>query len=139
MLTLEGPQPAKPTDPLRLDLITDCDRLAASPRDPKRPRGIDGLEAYNIDIVPALTACRDAMRQYPDVARFAFQAGRIASAQKDAVRARQLYEQAASLGSAIAMDDLGRMYVLGDGVAKDPVAARKWFELAANAGVAEAA
>jgi TPR repeat protein len=129
-------QPAKPTDTMRLDLVTDCDRLAASSRDPSRPRGIDGVEMMNIDTVPALTACRDAMRQYPDVARFVFQAGRIATAQKDAVRARQLYEQAASLGSGTAMVNLGAMSLAGDGIAKDPVAARKWFEMAANSGVA---
>src|ERR1700722_16602442 len=28
---------AEPTDPLRLDLVTDCDRLAANPEDPQHP------------------------------------------------------------------------------------------------------
>ena len=128
-------QPAKLTDPLRLDLVTDCDRLAASPKDPTRPRGIDGVEEFKVDIVPALSACRDAMRQYPEVARFAFQAGRIATLQKDAVRARQLYEQAASLGSAPAMNNLAALYERGDGVAQNHDEARKWFEMAAKGGV----
>ena len=128
-------QPAKLTDPLRLDLVTDCDRLAASPKDPTRPRGIDGVEEVKVEIVPALTACRDAMRQYPEVARFAFQAGRIAAIQKDAVRARQLYEQAASLGSAAAMNNLAVLYDQGDGVARDHNEARKWLEMAAKGGV----
>lgn len=131
-------QRAKPADALRLDLVTDCDRLAASPADPTRPRKIDGVATEKVDIVPALTACRDAMRQFPDVARFAYQAGRIASIQKDSVRARQLYEEAASLGSAAAMNNLGAIYEQGNGVAKDRAAARKWFDLAAKGGVAVA-
>jgi hypothetical protein len=128
-------KPAKSTDPLRLALVTDCDRLAASPKDPSRPRGVDGVEESKVDIVSALTACRNAMRQYPDVARFTYQAGRIATIQKDAVRARQLYEQAASLGSAAAMNNLGALYERGDGVAQDHNAAQKWFEKAAAGGV----
>jgi TPR repeat protein len=127
--------PAAPSDPLRLDLITDCDRLAASPRDPSRPRGIEGVADNKVDIVPALTACREAMRQYPDVGRFAFEAGRIATLQGDHARARPLYEQAASLGSAVAMNNLGVLYMQGETVPKDPVRALKWFEMAANAGV----
>jgi hypothetical protein len=58
------------SDSLRLDLVTDCDRLAALPSDPQAPPSIPGiLSPYQIDIVPALTACNAAMRQYPDVAR----------------------------------------------------------------------
>jgi TPR repeat protein len=127
--------PATPADPLRLDLVTDCDRLAASPKDPSRPKGIDGIEETKVDIVPALTACRDAMRQYPEVARFPYQAGRIATIQKDQLRARQLYEQAASLGSPAAMNNLAALYDRGDGVAQDRNEARKWFEMAAKGGV----
>jgi len=126
---------AQSTDSLRLDLITDCDRLAASPTDPQRPKGIAGVPATEIDIVAALAGCRDAMRQFPEVARFTFQAGRIASIQKDFVRARQLYEQAASMGSAAGMNNLGAMYNAGNGVGIDYAEARKWFQKAADGGV----
>jgi hypothetical protein len=45
----------------------------------------------DIQIVPALAACNQAMRQHPDVSRFVFQAGRVAQAQKDyAARAAAL-------------------------------------------------
>jgi hypothetical protein len=49
----------------------------------------------DIQIVPALAACNQAMRQHPDVSRFVFQAGRVAQAQKDYALAPQLYEKAA--------------------------------------------
>jgi TPR repeat protein len=125
----------KPSDPLRLDLVTDCDRFAASPLDPSRPRKIDGVATEKVDIVAALSACRESMREFPDVARFAYQAGRVASIQKDYIRARRLYEQAASLGSAAGMNNLGVLYDQGNGVAKDPAEARKWYEIAAKGGV----
>ena len=46
-----------PAETLRPDLMTDCDRLAASPGDPQRPPTVAGVSLDKIDIVPALTAC----------------------------------------------------------------------------------
>jgi TPR repeat protein len=126
----------EPSDQLRLDLVTDCDRLAANPADPQRPRSVAGVRINQIDIVPALTACNTAMRQFPDVARFAYQAGRIAAFQKDYVLARQLYEKAAAAGEAGSMTNLGILFLNGLGVPKDFVEARKWYEKAAAAGAA---
>jgi TPR repeat protein len=126
------------TDPLRLDLITDCDRLAANPMDPQKPKGVAGVPTAKIDIVAALAACRDAMRQFPEVARFTYQAGRIATAQKDYLHARQLYEQAASMGSAAGMNNLGLMYRAGNGVGIDYAEAHKLFAQAADGGFAPA-
>ena len=128
--------PAQP--PLQRDLVTDCDRLAASADDPQRPPGVAGVAIDKIDIVPALAACNAAMRRYPDVARFVFQAGRVASAQKDYVVARQLYEKAAAAGSAAAMSNLGNLFYHGNGAPKDYAEARKWFEKAAAVGIAVA-
>jgi TPR repeat protein len=124
------------SDPLRLDLATDCDRLAANPEDPQRPRSVAGVRINQIDIVPALTACNAAMRRFPDVARFAYQAGRIAHSQKDYVLARQLYEKAAAAGEAGSMDNLGNLFQHGLGVPKDFLEAREWYQKAAAAGAA---
>jgi uncharacterized caspase-like protein len=120
----------EPSDPLRLDLVTDCDRLAASPLDPQRPKSIAGVRFGQIDIVPALTACNAAMTQYPEVARFAYQQARVAEGQKDYAVARQLYEKAAAMGSVTAMNNLGAIYSVGNGVPQDYAEARKWFEKA---------
>jgi TPR repeat protein/uncharacterized caspase-like protein len=124
----------EPSDPLRRDLVTDCDRLAANPADTQRPKGIAGVWMAQIDIVPALTACDAAMSQYPEVARFAFQAGRIAEKQKDYSAAHQLYEKAAGMGKTLAMNNLGQLYEEGNGVPKDYAEARAWYEKAVAAG-----
>jgi uncharacterized caspase-like protein len=50
------------TDPQRRDLQTPCDRLAASPLDEQRPRGLSGVRSSLIDIAPARAACDAAMR-----------------------------------------------------------------------------
>jgi TPR repeat protein len=115
-------------------LVTDCDRMAAHPSDEQRPPGVTGVLAYAaIVIIPALKACNDAMRQYPDVARFVFQAGRVALAQKDYTGARRLFEQATSMGSKAAINGLGVLYINGWGVAKDYAQARQWLEKGAAA------
>ena len=136
--TNKEPAPALNTaasDPLRLDLVTDCDRLAALPGDPQSPQGVTGILTNEIDIVPALTACDAAMRQHPDVARFTFQAGRIALAQKDYVQARQLFEKAAAAGSKGALNGLGAIYQTGNGAPQDYAEALSWYQKAAAAGV----
>jgi uncharacterized caspase-like protein len=102
-------------DPLRHDLITDCDRLAAMPYDTGHPPGLPGVEPDKISITAAAAACNDAMARYPDVTRFVFQAGRVATARKDFAEARRLYEQAAAAGYAMAMNNLGGVYEGSDG------------------------
>jgi TPR repeat protein len=114
--------------------ITKCDRLAASPDDLSRPSGVAGVEYAAIDVGAARTACDDAMGRYPEVARFLYQAGRVASLRKDHVRAIELYRAAIAKGSAGAMTNLGAQYEGGDGVAQDYAEARKWYANAAALG-----
>src|SRR5262249_29651647 len=116
-----------PADPLRRGLVTECDRLAASPLDPQRPNGVSGVGAGRIDIVPALAACNEAVRRYPDVTRFVYHLGRITDQQKDYARARELYERAAAAGSAVSMNNLGVLYGNGRGVNRDYTEARRWY------------
>jgi TPR repeat protein len=125
----------KPTDPLRRDLVTDCDRLAAHPFDAQRPPEVAGVFMSKIDGVPALRACNDAMRQYPGVARFAYQAGRAALVQDDYAAARERLEQANDMGNKAAADVLGLLYEKGLGVSQDYTKARQWYEKAAAAGM----
>jgi TPR repeat protein/uncharacterized caspase-like protein len=123
------------TDTLRLDLVTDCDRLAGHPVDSQRSQGAVGVVSIDtIDVVAALRACNDAMRQYPSVARFAYQAGRVAIAQKDFGAAHRLSRQAVDMGSKIAMVQIGVLYTNGWGVSKDYTQARQLYEKAAAAG-----
>jgi TPR repeat protein len=121
----------EPTKPLSgEDVITDCDRLAANREDPRRPKGVTGVWFYQMDTVAALTACNEAMRQYPDVARFIYEAGRVAHAQKDYGLARQLYEKAAALGNAESYVNLGFLYYWGYSVDKNYTTARSWIDKA---------
>jgi TPR repeat protein len=125
-------QEARLTEPTKQlsgdDVITDCDRLAASPEDPKRPKGVAGVHYWELDTVAALPACNDAMRDHPDVARFIYQAGRVATIERDYTLARQLYEKAVALGYPASYASLGVLYYGGNGVAKDYSAARGWYE-----------
>jgi TPR repeat protein len=124
----------EPTKPLSMDdTVTDCDRLAATIDDPLRPKSVPGVRFFEMDTVAALNACNSAMRQYPHVARFMFEAGRVAQIEKDFGQARQLYEKAAALGYAASYVALGALYSAGSGVTKDYAAARSWYEKAVAA------
>jgi Caspase domain/Sel1 repeat len=121
-------------DPLRHDLITDCDRLAAMPYDTGHPHSLHGVEVDKIEFVAAAAACNDAIQRYPDVVRFVFEAGRVATARKDFAEARRRYEQAAAAGYAMAMNNLGGVYEGGDGVPQNYAEAARWYGKAVAAG-----
>jgi len=64
------------------------------PHDPQHPPAIPGVALTKIETRTAGPACEDAIRQYPNLARFPFQAGRVALAAKDHALARQQFEKA---------------------------------------------
>jgi hypothetical protein len=139
----ETPPPAPPVvearlspsdDPLRHDLITDCDRLAGMPYDTKGSPGLAGVEVDKIDVAAATAACNDAIARYPEVMRFVFEAGRVATARKDYAEARRHYEQAAAAGYAMAMNSLGVLYEGDEGVAQNYAEAVRWYNKAVALG-----
>jgi uncharacterized protein len=107
--------------------IAACDRLAASPLSGGRPNNTGGVELSKIPVVAAGRACEEAMRRSPQVARFPFQAARVAIARGDYVAARELYEKASALGSSLAMYSLGLLYSEGKIVPLDYAEARAWY------------
>jgi hypothetical protein len=121
-------------DPWRRDLITDCDRLAAMPYDSGHAPDLAGVEVDKIDVTAAAAACNDAIQRYPDVVRFAFEAGRVATARKDYAAARRLYEQAAAAGYAMAMNNIGALYEGGEGGPVNYAEAARWYGKAVAAG-----
>ena len=123
-----------PDDALRRDLITDCDRLAAMPYDTGRPPSLPGVEVDKINVTAAAAACNDTIAQFPDVVRFTFEAGRVATARKDFGEARRLYDKAAASGYAMAMNNIGALYEGGDGVARNYAEAFRWYSKAVAAG-----
>ena len=119
---------SRETNPVSNDAAkatADCDRLAASPLDSGRAK--NGVELSKIDVVAAGRACDEAMRRSPAVARFPFQAARVAIARADYAAARQFYEKASALGSSLAMYSLGLLYSEGKIVPLDYTEARRWY------------
>lgn len=115
-----------------------CDRLAASPDDASRTRGISGVRLEDINADKAVPACSDAVRQYPGVDRFHYQLARSLVAAKNYPAAVDAYKRAYDLGNTRALYALGQMYDEGTGVAKDPARARFYYEMAVQAKFAPA-
>jgi TPR repeat protein len=95
---------------------------------------LKGVDLDKIDIPSAMVACNEATKQYPDVMRLVFEAGRVAQARKDYAQARTLYEKAFAGGYVMAANGLGNLYSDGQGVPKDMAQAAQWYKKAADAG-----
>jgi TPR repeat protein len=113
------------------DLVL-CDRLAADPADPDKPRDVKGTsEIAPSDIATAIKFCRVASAASR---RALYQLGRAYAANQQMPEAIGAYRKAADKGSTSAMVELGVLLATGSGVAKDEAQARKLFERAADAG-----
>jgi TPR repeat protein len=110
-----------------------CDRLAASPDDPMRVG--DGVKYDDLDPAAAEPACRQAVEDAPEVARYRYQLGRVLDARDELDAARGLYESAAEGGHAIALVNLGLLYENGAGVARDYARAADYYRRASELGV----
>lgn len=113
------------------DLVL-CDRIAADPTDPDKPKDVKGVAAIApSDVATAIKFCRIASASSR---RAMYQLGRAYAANRQAAEALAAYRKAADKGSSAAMVELGVMYGTGAGVAKDQAKAGELFERAAKAG-----
>ena len=113
------------------DLVL-CDRIAADPADPDKPRDVQGTrEIAPADIATAIKFCKVAAASSR---RALYQLGRAYAANQQMSEAISAYRKAADKGSTSAMVELGVLYGNGTGVAKDQAQARTLFERAADAG-----
>ena len=113
------------------DLVL-CDRIAADPADPDRPADVPGVTTIaKSDIATAIKFCKTASGSSR---RALYQLGRAYAANKQIAEALAAWRKAADKGSTSAMVEFGVALGTGNGVAKDPDAARKLFERAAQAG-----
>jgi uncharacterized protein len=113
------------------DLVL-CDRLAAEPSDPDKPKDVKGVsEIAAADVATAIKFCRTASASSR---RALYQLGRAYAANQQMPDAISAYRKAAEKGSTAAMVELGVMFGTGTGVRKDEAEARKLFERAAEAG-----
>ena len=115
------------------DLVL-CDRVAADPADLDKPADVQGVAAIaKSDIATAIKFCKTASSSSR---RALYQLGRAYAANGQTAEAVATYRKAIDKGSTSAMVELGVALGTGNGVAKDPDAARKLFERAAAAGTA---
>src|SRR5262245_9886633 len=113
------------------DLVL-CDRLAADPADPDKPADVKGVaDVAASDIATAVKFCRQASA---GSRRAMYELGRAYAANKQLPDAMAAWRKAADKGSTSAMVELGVLYGMGTGVAKDEGQARKLFERAAQGG-----
>lgn len=129
---LDQPATAKPSN---IDApIAACDRLAAAPLDPDRPRGVAGVDRSDIDSAAATQACRAALALQPDNPRLMFELGRALAKDGVGEETLALYRKAAAAGHAGAMNNLGAIYEGGRGVTRDIAQAMRWYRRSADAG-----
>lgn len=113
----------------------ECDRLAAHPGDPMRRYGLAGIEFIaDGDLEAALDACIAATDAAPQDAVALFQLGRVLYEGGVFDAALTTLQEAAELGHGGAQDYLGRMYLAGEGVSRDPVEAQRRFRAAQHGG-----
>jgi uncharacterized protein len=113
------------------DLVL-CDRLAADPADPDKPKDVKGTaEIAQPDIATAIKFCKVASASSR---RALYQLGRAYAANQQMPEAIGAWRKAADKGSTSAMVELGVSLATGAGVPKDEAQARRLFERAAEAG-----
>ena len=113
------------------DLVL-CDRIAADPNDPDKPKDVKGAAVIApSDVATAIKFCKVVSTSSR---RAMYQLGRAYAANRQTAEAIGAYRKAADKGNTSAMVELGVMYGTGTGVAKDQAKARELFERAAKAG-----
>ena len=123
------------------DIVTDCDKYAASETDPnaKAP----GVLLERVNAALAVPACTAAVRQSPNNARLLFQLGRAYQTDNKLNLALEYFRKAAEKNYAAAQESLGDMYTTGllldgQGVPPDDQQAATWYRRAAEQGLPSA-
>lgn len=116
--------------------VHDCDRYAAHAGDPKRRA--EGIAFNQIDVSTAIASCKEAVENYPSVARYQFQYGRSLDAAKRKAEAVDWYRKASQLGYPSAMASLGNAYERGRGVFQNTKKAVTWYQKASDLGLPRA-
>lgn len=112
--------------------VADCNRLAASPRDPNS--GFKGIETKFIDAKAALLACSTALKHAPSL-RVKYQLARAYLAAEKYNEAKTLYEELISSNYAMAFYDLAVMYDEGLSLSIDGERAVNLYRKAADLGI----
>jgi len=114
------------------DAVTSCDRLAASPDDPKRVA--PGIDLDAVKGAAAEAACRAALKASPEIARFQYQLGRALDAEERYGAAMSAYQVAFDKGYAAAGAAAGSLFEQGLGREVDYGKAAELYQRALDAG-----
>jgi len=116
-----------------------CDALAGSPQDIDLPTGASGISFADLNPNALVeNACLAAIEEQPSKRRFHTHLGRIYAKHGNYLAALQSYRVAHSRGSAVAANNLGAMYIVGQGVPADEDRATQYIRKAANRGLTHA-
>jgi len=111
---------------------TECDRLAADAEDGDRVA--TPVSFASIDAPRAVTACRDATKQYPTSGRLFLQLAIALDKSEDYSGAVEAYQRAVDLGSVKAIRSLADKYDAGSGVTQDQTKAFTLYTRAVDKG-----
>lgn len=90
-----------------------CDKLAVAPFNQV---GLQGVEFDSINAKKAVPACEDAVKQQPEHPRFLHNLGRAYDAAGKYKKAVEFYRKAADMDFVPAVNNLGVMYINGQGM-----------------------
>lgn len=118
------------------DPVMMCDAMAGSPDDLDLPQSVSGISFADLDpSTEAEDACRAAAETYPNERRFQTNLGRIYAKRAEYGNALEAYRLAHGQGSAVASNNLGSMYISGQGVVPNEERATLYIRRAANRGL----
>ncbi|MBY3222965.1 caspase family protein [Rhizobium laguerreae] len=107
-----------------------CDSAAAAPLD---LQGVTAGKLPNeIDPSVAVPACTEAMKAYPEVARFVYQLGRAQLANRETKTAFATIKKAMDAGHVRAIDQLSSLYIVGASVQANPAKANEIVQAGAK-------
>lgn len=118
------------------EAVTQCDRLASHPADPKKVT--EGISWEHLDAIAALDACSLEVNRQPDNARIQYQYARVLDKHKLYSEAIHWCRQAAEQGYAAAQNSLGYAYEWGQGIETNLQLALQWYHKAAEQNFAQA-
>lgn len=127
-----APATVPPPDPAS---IHECDRLAAHPDDPQKPKNIKGVADDQLTAGAALAACEQAVEIDGNNSRLKFQLARALISYDKPAEGIEMMTEAAELGSGAATAALGdvTLYGLLDDN-PDPITAKQLYQQASDLG-----
>jgi len=130
-LTLQAANDNLPAATVTFKPVLDaCDTSAAAPLD---LQGVTAGKLPNeIDPNVALPACTEAVKAYPEVARFVYQLGRAQLANRDTKTAFATIKKAMDAGHVRAIEQLASLYIVGASVPADPAKATEIVQAGAK-------